>query len=246
MNGLISMSSQDGIAALPLLLLLGRQLGSMGSRVLSLLVVLVEFLLGLERGDGSELNIEGSDGLVVFLRNVGVQVGEGMHGAVGWHDHIGPSQQVGENVGLVDLLKDLVVMLDLIHVLELQLGLALPLLCLFPSLFLFLPCQIGLFPGSILGLFLRVHHYLTVHDFTLAVHLLVGRKRVVGQFVCITGKFLLEVEVEFGERGPRGASSLHEDLLCGLKRIFGPCLGMQGQKVIGVLFERDYLVDCIG
>lgn len=52
-------------------------------------MVLVEFLLGLKRGDGSELNIEGSDGLVVLLRNVCVQVGEGMHGTVGWHDHIG-------------------------------------------------------------------------------------------------------------------------------------------------------------
>lgn len=245
MNGLISMSSQDGIAALSLLLLLRGQLSSMRCGVLPLLVVLIEFLPGLEGRDGSELNIEGSDGLVVLLRDVCVQIGEGMDGTVGWHDHIWPRQQVLEDMRLIDLLQHLVVMLDLIYVLELQLSLALPFFCLPLVVILFRLCLKSLPPCCLLRLFFHIHHYLTIHDFTPAVHMLGWRKGVVGQMFSIPGKFLLEVEIKFGERGTRSASSFHKDFLCGLKRIFGTGLWMESQEMIGVLLKRDYLMDCI-
>lgn len=97
-----------------------------------------------------------------------------MNGTVSWHDHIRPCEKVLENVWLVDLLQDLIVMLDLVHVFELEFCLPLSFFCLPLSLLLLHPCLIGLFPGCILRLFFHVHHYLTVHDFTLAISLLDG------------------------------------------------------------------------
>jgi hypothetical protein len=79
--------------------------------VLALLVVFLEFLLGLKRSYGDDVDVQGGDGLVVLFGNVGIEVGEGMDWAVGGHEHIGTSQQVLQDVGLVDFVQHFVMSL---------------------------------------------------------------------------------------------------------------------------------------
>lgn len=199
-------------------------------------MVLIEFFLGFEGGDGGELDVEGGDGLVVLLGDVSVEVGEGMDGAVGGDDHIWPCQQVLQDVGLIDLLQDFIVMLDLIYFAQLKLALALPFLSV-PCGLIF--CQFSLtmlLPLLFLRFLLEIDYHLAIDDLASTV---VGggrRQGVIWQFAGITGELVLEVEVKLGEWSAGSATTFHEDFLCGLEGIFGAGFGMEGEEVVGILF----------